>query len=74
MVTQNSYGQDPRWGLQAGLLSAFSTTTPGGIATSGTLNRTVALSDPANPAVVSALQDTMQINGELPIRHIRLLT
>jgi YD repeat-containing protein len=63
MVTQNSYGQDPRWGLQAGLLSAFSTTTPGGIATSGTLNRTVALSDPANPLSLSALQDTMQING-----------
>ncbi|SPE37114.1 exported hypothetical protein [Candidatus Sulfopaludibacter sp. SbA3] len=63
MVTQNSYGQDPRWGLQAGLLSAFSTTTPGGIASSGTLNRTVALSDPANPLSLSALQDTMQLNG-----------
>jgi RHS repeat-associated protein len=63
MVTQNSYGQDPRWGLQAGLLSAFSTTTPGGIASLGTLNRTVTLSDPANPLSLSALQDTMQLNG-----------
>jgi len=34
----------------------------------------VALSDPANPLSLSALQDTMQINGRTSIRHIRLLT
>jgi RHS repeat-associated protein len=63
MLTQTSYGQDPRWGLQAGLVSAFSTTTPSGLANTGTLNRTVALSDPSNPLSLSALQDTMQLNG-----------
>jgi YD repeat-containing protein len=63
MVTQMSYGQDPRWGLQAGLLSAFSTITPSGIVNTGTLNRTVTLSDPSNPLSLSGLQDTMQLNG-----------
>jgi RHS repeat-associated protein len=61
LVTQQ--GPDPRFGMQAPLSTSRTFTTPGGRTWSATADRTVNLTDPANPLTLVTQTDTVKING-----------
>lgn len=58
---------DPRFGMQAPTLSALTVTSPGGLASTTALSRSVALvnpdGDPADPANVASISDSVTVNG-----------
>jgi YD repeat-containing protein len=56
-------GPDPRFGMQAPILTTLSVTTPGGITASRSATRTATLSDPNNLLSLTSQTDTVQING-----------
>ncbi|MBI4334830.1 MAG: glucosaminidase domain-containing protein [Chloroflexi bacterium] len=56
-------GPDPRWGMQAFFPSSFSLITPGGLSASGSMSRSVTLSEPGDPFSLLELTDTLGING-----------
>jgi RHS repeat-associated protein len=62
-ATHLDYASDGRWGAQSALPAGFQITMPSGLSSSGSLNRSVTLSDPSNPLSVSGLLDTLQVNG-----------
>jgi RHS repeat-associated protein len=55
-------GPDPRFSMQAPIASSLTTTT-GGLTSTVTTERTVALSDPNNLLSLTALNDTVTVNG-----------
>jgi YD repeat-containing protein len=55
-------GPDPRFAMQAPVPQSL-TTTIGGLTTTITTNRTVSLADPNNPLSLTALTETIRING-----------
>jgi RHS repeat-associated protein len=56
-------GPDPRFGTQTPLLQSLTVTTPGGLTTTVSEMRTVALADPLDPLSLTQLTDTVTING-----------
>ena len=54
---------DPRWGMQAAMLKEIALTTPGGRKMTLTRERHVKLDDSTNPLSLSALTDTVTLNG-----------
>ena len=60
-------GPDPRFGMQAPTLSALTVASPGGLVSTTALSRSVALvnpgGDPADPANVASISDSVTVNG-----------
>ena len=71
-------GPDPRFGMQAPVRNTFTVTTPGGLSSTTTTQRTVTLGDPANVLSLQSLADTVNANGKTFIRsyngNTRVLT
>ena len=61
-ITTNVPGPDPRFGMQAPLSKDNSVAT-GGLTSNTANNRSVTLTDPANPLSLSSLTDTSTINS-----------
>jgi RHS repeat-associated protein len=59
------YAPDPRWGMQAPLLASAVVTTPGGLVSTRGVSRTVALSDTRDILSLTALTDTLVLNGRV---------
>src|SRR5262249_28615633 len=59
-VTTLTYGPDPRFGMQAPVVSA-TRTTPGGVKTTLTATRTASLSDPSNPLSLETLTESVSL-------------
>ena len=55
---------DPRWGLHSALLKTTSMSTPSGLTSTVSVNRTVALADSSDPLSLTTLTDTASINGQ----------
>ena len=55
-------GPDPRFGMQAPVVTSLTTVT-GGLTATATANRTAVLSDPTNPLSLQTLTDTATLNG-----------
>src|SRR5262249_5686630 len=56
-------GPDPRFSMQAPLPATETINTPGGLTATTTTSRTVTLADPQNLLSLTALTDTIKING-----------
>src|SRR5215471_15454931 len=56
-------GPDPRFSMQAALPATQTITTPGGLTATTTTSRAVTLADPQNLLSLTALTDTVRING-----------
>jgi RHS repeat-associated protein len=63
-VTTEVEGPDPRFGMQAPIISSLKITTPAGLVSNMTSTRTVTLSDQFNPLSLITLTDTTTINGK----------
>lgn len=61
--TALSVSPDPRFGRSAPLVAGTTTITPAGLAAVSSINRTVALTDPADPLSLSGLTETLTLNG-----------
>ncbi len=55
--------RDPRFGMQAPVLSGLAVKTPGGLESLVTTDRVVSLSDPDDPLSLVSLSDTVTVNG-----------
>jgi RHS repeat-associated protein len=64
-VTTALEGPDPRFGMQAPLLQSLAVMTPGGLTSTMTRTRTVALADPLDLLSLTQLTDTVSVNGRL---------
>lgn len=62
IITQVS-GPDPRFGMQAPVLSSMTVKTPGGLSQITTNQRTATLANPNDPLSLKSLNDTSSING-----------
>ncbi|MEM7479685.1 MAG: RHS repeat-associated core domain-containing protein [Acidobacteriota bacterium] len=62
-VTTTQASGDPRFGMSSAIISASTTTTPGGRTRNASHSRSVTLSDPLDPLSVTATADTMTVNG-----------
>jgi RHS repeat-associated protein len=56
-------GPDPRWGMQAPALTSDTTTTPSGLTSVLTEQRSATLANPTNPLSLTTLTDTLSLNG-----------
>src|SRR5215471_17974850 len=56
-------GPDPRFSMQATLPATQTITTPGGLTATTTTSRAVTLADPQNLLSLTALTDTITVNG-----------
>jgi len=63
-VSTITEGPDPRWGMMASIPKSFSVATPGGKTLSGTMTRTVVLSNPADLMSLTTQTDTLTINSK----------
>ncbi|MEV6600124.1 RHS repeat-associated core domain-containing protein [Actinoplanes sp. NPDC051346] len=63
MVYSERIGPDPRWKMQAPLLTERTATTPSGLMRRVAADRTVALTDPQNPLSLLALTDRITVSG-----------
>jgi YD repeat-containing protein len=54
---------DPRWGMQAPITANETVRLPSGLTRTTTFSRTVTLATPGDPRRVSALADTLTVNG-----------
>ncbi len=54
---------DPRWGLHSPLLKNMTITTPGGLKSETTFQRSVSLAEPNNPMSLQNVVDTQTVNG-----------
>ena len=61
-------GADPRFGRQVPLTRSRKITTPGGRVRTVTLSRNAALADPTDPLSLTALTDTLAVNGRSWVR------
>lgn len=55
---------DPRWGSHSALPKTTTMSTPSGLTSTLTVNRSVALADPVNPLSLTNLTDITGINGQ----------
>jgi len=62
-ITTQVAGPDPRFGMQASLPTSLTITTPGGLQSTLTTARTVALANPLDPFSLTTLRDTVTLNG-----------
>ncbi len=62
-VTTSVDGPDPRWGMQAPLLSSLEVSTPGGLTSTLSTARSITLSNPEDPLSLATQTDTLVING-----------
>lgn len=63
MTTNETFGADPRWSMQAPLQTGLTITTPGALNYNRNFTRNVSLSNPADPLSLIAQNDTTTING-----------
>ncbi|MEP7339705.1 MAG: RHS repeat-associated core domain-containing protein [Acidobacteriota bacterium] len=56
-------GPDPRWQMQAPLISSDTIATPGGLNFAATFARSVALAVSSNPLSLTSQTDTLNVNG-----------
>jgi RHS repeat-associated protein len=64
-IVSLSQGPDPRFGMQAPIVTATTVTTRGGLQKVTALQRTATLSEPGNPLSLLTLTDNVNINGRL---------
>ncbi len=57
-------GPDPRFGMQSSLATAFTMVSPGGVSSTLSMSRQVSLSDPTNLLSLTALNDTIVLDGQ----------
>src|SRR2546427_2294911 len=62
-ITTTRPGPDPRFGMQAPILSSLSVRLPSSLTSTLTTTRTAALSNPNDPLSLSSQTDTLVING-----------
>ncbi len=62
-VTTVVQGPDPRFGMQAPVLSTFSIATPGGLSSTATTQRSATLANPFDPLSLQSLTETVNLNG-----------
>jgi RHS repeat-associated protein len=62
-VENITLGPDPRWGMPAPVLTSDTTTTPAGLTSVLTEQRSATLADAANPLSLRTLTDTLTQNG-----------
>lgn len=62
-VTVEVEGPDPRWGMQAPLITSLTTTTPGGLQFKLSASRTATLANPNDFLSLQTQTDTVTING-----------
>jgi len=62
-VTSLVFGPDPRWGMQAPVVSSLTVTTPAGLTRTVTGTRTATLANPSDPLSVLTQIETIAING-----------
>jgi RHS repeat-associated protein len=62
-VTNETQAADPRWRMQAPLVTNRTITTPGALNFNRTFTRAVTLSNPADPLTLATQNDTITING-----------
>jgi RHS repeat-associated protein len=58
---------DPRWGMQAPIVSVFQTRTPGGRTMTLQGSRSVRFANPADPTSVLSVTDSSRVNGMLSV-------
>lgn len=63
MVTNETLGPDPRWGMQAPVTTNQTITTPGALNHSRSFTRAVTLSNPLDPLSLILQNETTTING-----------
>ncbi len=63
MVTNETLGPDPRWGMQAPITTNATVTTPGGLNFGETFARSVTLATSVNPLSLTSQTDTLNVNG-----------
>jgi len=61
-------GPDPRFGMQTPIPSSLTITTPGGLSSTTTMERTATLIDPDNPFDVDSITDRVVTNGRVLTR------
>ena len=62
-VETSSEGPDPRWGMQAPVVTSLVRTTPGGLRETVSGSRSATLANPIDPMSLQTLTDTATING-----------
>ncbi len=62
-VIKSVQGPDPRFGMQAPILTSMVQSTPGGVTSTTTGSRQVALADPNDPLSLTSLTDTRTVDG-----------
>lgn len=63
-ITNEQLGGDPRWKLQAPLMTSTTVATPGGLNYAETFTRAVSLTTPGDPLSLATQTDTETINGQ----------
>lgn len=61
-------GPDPRWGMQAPIVTSSTRTTPGGLVQTTTGARVAVLTNPLDPFSLQTLTDTFTVNGRTSTR------
>jgi RHS repeat-associated protein len=62
-VVAEMLGPDPRWGMQAPMVTEWTMTTPGGVQYVRNTERTATTSDPTSPLCMGGLTETVVVNG-----------
>ncbi|MFZ5699038.1 MAG: Ig-like domain-containing protein, partial [Pseudomonadota bacterium] len=62
-LTTSIEGPDPRWKMQAPLITSATTKTPGGLTSTTTTTRTVALAEANNPLSLTSETTSTTVNG-----------
>ena len=62
-LTNQAFGGDPRWKLQAPLTTSLTITTPGALSYGQNFTRAVTLNSPNDPLSLATQADTLSING-----------
>lgn len=64
-ITTVLEGPDPRFGMQSPIPSTLTITTPSGLTATTTTTRGATLADPGELMSLTALNDTVTVNGEV---------
>lgn len=64
-VITTEEGPDPRFGMHASIPTGTTTKTPSGRTSTVSVNRAITLTQPDNPLSLTALTDTVNINGRM---------
>jgi RHS repeat-associated protein len=59
----SEFRPDPRWGANAPVRSRLTLTTPGGVASTWSFDRSLTLATPGDPLSLATLTDAMSVNG-----------